>query len=103
MDPNDRPHAALQIAEIVARDQLKLQISRFRVPDGTMLQTLATVDPFVRAVMDDIVRSARVTDRTVNQETAVVSVTVQMELAPLHDLLGFDLAALPANPEKPQP
>jgi hypothetical protein len=52
-----------------------------------MLDTLAIVDPFVRAVIDDTVRRAVVTDQTVSDE-GIVTLTLRMDLEPLYKLIA---------------
>ena len=78
---------AILTAETHARDQiLNRAVQQLRLGDGRTLEEVAIVDPFVRASLQDMVRAAQVTDRTVTDE-GLVTVTVRMDLAPIYKLI----------------
>lgn len=78
---------ALKAAESRARQQLVENLSAYRIENEMPLQQLLTVDPFVRAVVDDTLRSARVSDRTVRDDGSV-SVQVELDIDLLAKMLG---------------
>ncbi|MCE5228668.1 hypothetical protein LLG95_03620 [bacterium] len=78
---------ARKMAELRARQQLEESVKTYRVDANQSLQQLIVVDPFVRAVFDDTIRSARVSDRTVKPDGSV-SVTVDLDLNQLSQMLG---------------
>lgn len=78
---------ALKVAEARARQQIEESMHAYRVGGDQSLQQLLTVDPFVRAVFDDTLRSARVSDRTVRDDGSV-SVQVELDLDRLSKMLG---------------
>jgi hypothetical protein len=77
---------ALAAADRQARDQIRDQVYQLRLNDGRTLGDLAAVDPFIRAVIADNLRAARIDDRTVSGE-GIASVTVKMDLAPLYEMI----------------
>ncbi len=86
LPPHEGRRVALLYAEIQARDQLKTQINQYRFGAQPALVELAMEDPFILAVLNDVVRTARITDRAVNQE-GTASVTVEAAVTPLVDLV----------------
>jgi hypothetical protein len=98
---------ALKLAELRARQQLEESVKMYRVDTNQPLQQLIVVDPFVRAVFDDTIRSARVSDRTVKEDGSV-SVKVELDINQLSQMLGKPVigpgegvpaAAKPAEPK----
>lgn len=91
MDPN-RPFTearavALHDAEVNARDNLKHVVMNLTVEDGRTLAELSVIDPFVKALIHDAIRTARISDRTISAD-GNVTVTVQMRKAPLDRMLA---------------
>ena len=78
---------ALALAEFQARNQIREKLYQLRLSDGRALGDLAAIDPFVRAVVQDNLRAARIEDRTVT-DAGLVSVTVKMDLSPLYQLIA---------------
>ena len=78
---------AIQQAEILAKDQIKQQAAEMKIDDQRRLGDVAVSDPFVGALLDDTVRTGRITDRTISSD-GTVSVTVKMDLAPLEKLIA---------------
>src|ERR1044072_7645984 len=58
----------LQDAEVEARRQIRSRVFERHLNDGRTLEDLAVVDPFVRAVIDDTVAAAQITDRTFSKD-----------------------------------
>jgi len=77
---------ALQSAVREARNHILNKALELRLSNGQVLGDLAVVDPFVRAVLEDTVRAARITDRAYSED-GLVTVTVSMELEPLYKLI----------------
>jgi hypothetical protein len=87
-EPRDQARReALATADSQAREQIREQVYQMRLSDGRTLGDLSAIDPFVRAVVQDNLRSARTGDRTVTDE-GLVSVTVTMDLAPLYQMVS---------------
>jgi hypothetical protein len=84
--PSEGRRTAIDSAEREARAQLLTEAYNLRMNDGRTLDDLAIVDPFVRAVIEDTVRRAKISDRTISEE-GVVTLTLSMDLAPLHKLI----------------
>lgn len=78
--------AAAARAENQARDEVLSQALQLTFPNGASLAEAALRDPFVRAKVYDTVRGARITDKTVTDDS-IVSVTVRLELEPIYRML----------------
>jgi hypothetical protein len=86
--PRDRRRrAALDKAELNARDQVLKKVLHLRLADGRVVGDMAAADPFARAVVMDAVRAASIKDRVANEDSGA-SVTVRLELAPVRSMLG---------------
>jgi len=91
-DPLNRPLAGLTRAQVLktairqAREQILTQAKEMKLSDGRTLSDLAIVDPYVKAMLDDTVRAARIVDRTYSDE-GMVTVTVSMQLTPLFKMI----------------
>lgn len=70
----------------VARDEVLSQALQMRFANGVSLGEAALKDPFIRAKLYDTVRAARITDKTLTDDT-FLSVTVRLELEPIYEIL----------------
>ncbi|GEM_PF-2801484 len=94
---------AIQEAYRRARDQILAQALELSFPNGELLEDAIVVDPFIRAKVYDTVRTARVTDQTIDDEDTL-SVTLRLDLAPLHEIIaryGRDRPGPSARPALP--
>lgn len=82
----EEKRAAAARAENQARDEVLSQALQLTFPNGTSLAEAALRDPFIRAKVYDTVRGARITDKTVTDDS-IISVTVRLELDPIYRLL----------------
>jgi len=73
-------------AEMAARSQVLNQVAQKRLADGSTLGDLAAIDPYVRASLKDIVRSAQATHPPIGEDGSV-TVRVQLEPGPLDRLI----------------
>ncbi len=78
---------ALRLAEKVARDQILFQAKDHLFSNGVTVEEAMIADPFVRAKIYDTIRTAKITDQTINKEGSV-TVTVRFDMAPLMAILA---------------
>lgn len=88
-----RAHAVAN-AENAARQQVLAQALARTLPDGRTLEEAVIEDPFLRAKVIDIVRTSKLTDQTLKRERGLVTVTIQLDEAPL-DRLSSELPPTP--------
>jgi hypothetical protein len=70
--------AAIREAEKRARDAVLAQVIAVSFPNGVSLEKAAIMDPYIRAKLYDTVRSARIAQKTVDEE-GQVTITVELE------------------------
>ena len=80
-----RPDANAR-AETQARDQIMLQASKMRLPDGRTLEDVAVTDTAVRGQLYDTVRDAHVIVRNVTEE-GVVTVKLSLEQSGVQQII----------------
>lgn len=88
---------ALQEAERKARDQILLAALQIKLPgpDGHTLETAAIKDPFLRSRVYDTIRTAKITDQTVDEAQSTVTVTLKMDWQTLVNVANsYDPSAL---------
>jgi hypothetical protein len=74
---------AFEEAERKARDQILFQAMQQRFPNGQTLEDAAIQDSFIRAKLYDTIRTAKITDQTVDEAATTVTVTLKMDMEPL--------------------
>lgn len=79
---------AIRAAERSARDQILLQTLSLISRTGESLEELVISDPFVRAKVYDTIRTAKITDKTIDDENSTVTVTVELDQAPLQEFIS---------------
>lgn len=78
---------ALQAAERTARDQILREALQLKFPNGETLETAAIQDAFIRAKVYDTIRTAKITDQTVDETGTTVTVTLKMDMEPLLEIV----------------
>lgn len=91
---------ALKLAELNARQQLHDHLNMYHLDGDQPLEQLYTVDPFVHAVCDDTIRSARITDRAIKEDGSV-AVKVELNMDLLAAMLGASVTAPPQPRQQP--
>lgn len=79
--------AAVRDAERRARDQILSQVMSHRFANGITLEDAVVADPFLRAKVYDTIRAAKLADQTVQPDTNIVTVTVQLDMGPVQAIL----------------
>jgi hypothetical protein len=79
--------AAIQRAENRARDQILQYVMGQTFTDGSTLEEAVITDPFIRARVYDAIRTAKITDQTINDE-GMVTVTLRLDMEPIHAILA---------------
>jgi hypothetical protein len=92
----EEKRSAAARAENQARDEVLSQALLLHFPNGVSLSEAALRDPFIRAKVYDTVRGARITDKTVTDDS-IVSVTVRLELEPIYRILDTYPAPEPST------
>lgn len=88
--------AAIQLAEKRARDRILLHVMDRTFPNGVTLEEAVISDPFIRAKVYDTIRTARISDQTID-DRGIVSVTVQLDLKLIEEIMA-DPANTPRDP-----
>lgn len=73
-------------AENQARDKVLAQALQLTFPNGVSLSDAAVRDPFIRAKLYDVIRGARITDKTITDDE-IVSVTVRLDMDDIYKIL----------------
>jgi hypothetical protein len=79
--------AAIQLAEKRARDRILEHVLNRTFPNGVTLEEAIITDPFIRAKIYDTIRTARISDQTIDDE-GIVTVTVQLDLGSIEKILA---------------
>jgi hypothetical protein len=90
--PMDRPYGqarrlALQSAEIDARHSLLKQLLELDIDGNGRIKQHATADPFVRAMVMDLIRNGRISSRGIN-DNGQASVTVELNRETIDQFLA---------------
>ncbi|MBI1784872.1 hypothetical protein HYR69_06985, partial [Candidatus Sumerlaeota bacterium] len=79
--------AAINLAEKRARDQILLHVMSNKFPNGITLEEAIVTDACIQAKVYDTIRTAKITDKTINDD-GMVTVTVELDLAPIMKILS---------------
>lgn len=80
---------AILRAEMDARNDILASAGKFTFDDGRTLDDAVVEDPFIRARVYDLIRTAPVVDKTVKEqgEMVIVTVTVRLDMASLNRIV----------------
>lgn len=76
-------------AEMDARNDILASAGKFTFDDGRTLEDAVVEDPFIRARVYDLIRTAPIVDKTVKKQDdmVIVTVTVRLDMASLNRIV----------------
>lgn len=80
-----------------------MALGELRFANGMTLEDAVVTDPVIRARVYDTIRTARITDRTIDEDGTRVSITMELDHGPLLRIINAGDASAGAAPPPPGP